>query len=258
VLAGSGAADPSLFDADLKRAVQHFQDRHAIAPDGAVGGITLRELNHTVAERIAELRLNLDRWRWLPNDLGDRYVLVNIAGFELEVVEQGRVIESMNVVVGQQSTETPIFSDSIRFVVVNPYWNVPDGIMERTIRRPWRATRTTWPTTTWRCSTGGCGSGPVRELAGPLQVHLPQRARRVPARHARRPPLLAHRARRSAAAACGSSDRAISRRLLLRCSRPDPDSLDAIFATGRGAVDQARPAAAGLPPLLHRLGPGRR
>jgi L,D-transpeptidase YcbB len=133
-LAGSGMADPTLFDADLKRAVELFQDRHAIAPDGAVGGTTLRELNHTIAERIAELQLNLDRWRWLPNDLGERYVLVNIAGFELEVVDGGQVIETMNVVVGQQSTETPIFADSIRFVVVNPYWNVPDGIMERTIR----------------------------------------------------------------------------------------------------------------------------
>jgi L,D-transpeptidase YcbB len=80
--------------------VQHFQDRHAIAGRRGRREATLRELNHTVAERIAELRLNLDRWRWLPNDLGERYVLVNIAGFELEVVEQGRVIESMNVVVG--------------------------------------------------------------------------------------------------------------------------------------------------------------
>jgi L,D-transpeptidase YcbB len=133
-LARSGASDPSLFDVGLKRAVELFQDRHAIAPDGAIGAGTLEELNRTVAERVAELRLNLDRWRWLPDHLGDRYVIVNIAGFELEVVEQGRVIESMNVVVGQRTTATPIFADSIRFVVVNPYWNVPDGIMERTIR----------------------------------------------------------------------------------------------------------------------------
>jgi L,D-transpeptidase YcbB len=133
-LARAGAADPSLFDANLERAVALFQDRHAIEPDGAIGSATLRELNHTVAERIAEVRLNLDRWRWLPDDLGDRYVIVNIAGFEMEVVDQGRIIESMDVVVGQTTTATPIFSDSIRYVVVNPYWNVPDGIMERTIR----------------------------------------------------------------------------------------------------------------------------
>lgn len=87
-LARAGEADPSLFDADLVRAVQRFQIRHA---------------------------------------------LVNIAGFELEVVDGGRVNEAMNVVVGAELTETPIFADSIRYVVVNPYWNVPDGIMERTI-----------------------------------------------------------------------------------------------------------------------------
>jgi L,D-transpeptidase YcbB len=133
-LALVGAADPSLFDADLARAVELFQDRHAIVPDGTVGEATARELNYTLADRIAELRLNLDRWRWLPDHLGDRYVIVNIAGFELEVVEQGRIIESMNVVVGQLTNQTPIFSDSIRFVVVNPYWNVPDGIMARTIQ----------------------------------------------------------------------------------------------------------------------------
>jgi L,D-transpeptidase YcbB len=132
-LARSGAHESTLFDADLKRAVEHFQARHSINPDGLLGAATVRELNHAVADRIAELQLNLDRWRWLPKDLGDRYVLVNVAGFELEVVEQGRVIEAMNVVVGEQENETPIFSDSIRFVVVNPYWNVPDGIMERKI-----------------------------------------------------------------------------------------------------------------------------
>jgi L,D-transpeptidase YcbB len=132
-LARSGAAEPALFDTELKRAVQHFQDRHAITPDGAADAATLRELNRSATDWIAELRLNLDRWRWLPNELGERYVLVNIAGFELEVVDGGRVIETMNVVVGMESTATPIFADSIRHVVVNPYWHVPDGIMARTI-----------------------------------------------------------------------------------------------------------------------------
>ncbi len=132
-LAKAGSANPTLFDPELAEAVRLFQSRHGIEADGVLGESTLRELNHTLAEWIAELRLNLDQWRWLPNTLGDRYVLVNIAGFELEVVDDGRVIEAMNVVVGERDTATPIFADSIRYVVVNPYWNVPDGIMERTI-----------------------------------------------------------------------------------------------------------------------------
>jgi murein L,D-transpeptidase YcbB/YkuD len=102
-LAQRGSADPTLFDAELQNAVKHFQERHAIDPDGRIGDGTLRELNHPVEARIEELKLNLDRWRWLPDSLGRRYVLVNIAGFELEVVDRNRVIESMNVVVGQRN-----------------------------------------------------------------------------------------------------------------------------------------------------------
>jgi L,D-transpeptidase YcbB len=132
-LAQTGAADPTLFDANLKQAVAHFQKRHGIEGDGAIGETTLRELNHSVEERINELQLNLDRWRWLPEKLGDRYLIVNIAGFELEVVDQNRVIESMNVVVGQPSWQTPVFADTMEHIVVNPYWNVPPNIYEQEI-----------------------------------------------------------------------------------------------------------------------------
>jgi L,D-transpeptidase YcbB len=133
-LAGAGAGDPTLFDASLKQAVERFQHRHSIDADGAVGDGTLKELNHTVEERIAELKLNLDRWRWLPNDLGERFIMVNIAGFELEVVDNGSTVESMNVVVGRLDRQTPVFADSMQFVVVNPYWNVPDGIFQRDVQ----------------------------------------------------------------------------------------------------------------------------
>jgi L,D-transpeptidase YcbB len=133
-LARVGQADPDLFDASLKEAVQSFQRRHSIDPDGAVGAATLRELNHTVEEWIAELKLNLDRWRWLPNDLGERFIMVNIAGFELEVVDNGRAVESMNVVAGRLDRQTPVFADSMQYVVVNPYWNVPNGIFEKDVR----------------------------------------------------------------------------------------------------------------------------
>jgi L,D-transpeptidase YcbB len=232
-LARAGEADPSLFDADLKSAVQRFQERHAIEPDGAVGAATQRELNHTLAERIAELQLNLDRWRWLPNDLGERYVLVNIAGFELEVVDGGRVIETMNVVVGQGSTETPIFADSIRFVVVNPYWNVPDGIMERTIR-PAMARE---PDYLARHDME-VFEGRVRQRPGPLNslgrykfifpnehdVYLHD----TPDGH------LFSRTERAFSSGCVRLERPrdFARMLLRLQSSQDPESLDAIFASG--------------------------
>jgi L,D-transpeptidase YcbB len=119
-LAAVGGSEPSLYDADLVEAVRHFQERHGLEPDGVVGTATVLGLNRTAAELIAELQLNLDRWRWLPAELGDRYVLVNVAGFELEVVDRGVAIEAMDVVVGQLDNQTPIFADSIRHVRGEP------------------------------------------------------------------------------------------------------------------------------------------
>jgi L,D-transpeptidase YcbB len=127
-LAQTGRADSTLFDGNLTAAIKHFQERHAIEPDGKLGESTLRELNHSIDERIAEIKLNLDRWRWLPDNLGDRYVMVNIAGFELEMIDKGKVIEAMNVVVGKPSWATPVMADTIENIVANPYWNVPENI----------------------------------------------------------------------------------------------------------------------------------
>jgi L,D-transpeptidase YcbB len=233
-LARAGAADPTLFDADLAVAVQRFQDRHAIEADGAVGEATARELNHTIAERIADLRLNLDRWRWLPDYLGDRYVIVNIAGFELEVVDQGRIIESMNVVVGQVAHETPLFADSIRYVVVNPYWNVPDGIMARTIRPAMDRD----PTYLAR-NDMEMVDGRVRQRPGPrnslgqykfifpndFDVYLHD----TPDGH------LFSRTDRAFSSGCVRIERPrdFARLLLREQSDRDPDSLDAILASGK-------------------------
>jgi murein L,D-transpeptidase YcbB/YkuD len=122
-----------VFDRDLRDALRNFQRRHAIDDDGVIGTATLRELNQTIDERIGEIALNLDRWRWLPRELGDFFILVNIAGFELEVIENDRAIEAMNVVVGKPGWSTPVFSDTVKHVVVNPYWTPPKSIIEEEI-----------------------------------------------------------------------------------------------------------------------------
>jgi murein L,D-transpeptidase YcbB/YkuD len=128
-LATAGNAQPDVFDESLKQALEHFQERHSIDADGAVGPATLEQLNTSAEQRVQQLRLNLDQWRWLPDDLGDRYILVNVAGFEMELVENDSVLIAMDVVVGQEGWETPIFQDTLESIVVNPYWNVPSGIM---------------------------------------------------------------------------------------------------------------------------------
>jgi murein L,D-transpeptidase YcbB/YkuD len=122
----TGPAD--LFDDRLAQAVKHFQDRHGLAEDGAPGGETLKALNVPAAERLQSIQLNLDRWRWLPRELGSHYIIVNVAGFEMAVMKDNAPALAMKVVVGKTGNETPIFRDTLEQIVVNPYWNVPPNI----------------------------------------------------------------------------------------------------------------------------------
>ena len=117
-----------VFDATVEAAVVAFQGRHGLAADGIVGRATLAALSRTVQERINQIIVNLERWRWLPETLGDRYVIVNIAGFSLDVIEDGERRLNMRVVVGRPFRRTPVFSDTIRYLVLNPSWEVPTRI----------------------------------------------------------------------------------------------------------------------------------
>jgi murein L,D-transpeptidase YcbB/YkuD len=117
--------DTELFDEALEQAVRTFQRRHGLATDGVVNAATRAELNVRVEHRVDQLEVNLERWRWLPKDLGRRHILVNIAAFNLDVVEQEAVVMSMRVVVGRPYRRTPVFSDTMRYLVLNPYWQVP-------------------------------------------------------------------------------------------------------------------------------------
>ncbi|MES3628608.1 MAG: L,D-transpeptidase family protein [Longimonas sp.] len=120
-----------VFDAPLDEAVRAFQQRHGLTADGRVGPATRAALNVPVETRINQLVVNLERWRWLPNDLGRRYVLVNIASFDLQVVEEGETVLEMPVVVGRSYRQTPVFSDEISYLVLSPYWHVPHSIATR-------------------------------------------------------------------------------------------------------------------------------
>lgn len=113
------------YEGDLVAALLHFQRRHGLEPDGVVGPKTLAALNISLADRIRQVELNLERWRWLPADLGRRYVLVNIAGQDYRLVEDG--VEQLygRTIVGQAYRSTPVFSDEIEYLVFNPTWTVP-------------------------------------------------------------------------------------------------------------------------------------
>ena len=87
-------------------------------------------LNIPLDYRINQIAMNMERWRWLPRDLGDRFMLVNIPEMRLDVFESEKVALTMRVVVGKQDTPTPIFNDEMTHLVFSPYWNVPDSIAQ--------------------------------------------------------------------------------------------------------------------------------
>lgn len=120
-----------VFDETLKTAVLHFQERHGLDTDGVVGPSTRRALNVPVDRRVQQIKNNLERWRWLPQNLGTRYVLVNIAAFHLWVIENGEQVLEMRVVTGKPYRQTPVFSDQISYLVFSPYWHVPHSLATR-------------------------------------------------------------------------------------------------------------------------------
>jgi len=117
-----------LFDEAVEAAVKRFQLRHGLYDDGIVGARTLRALNVSVEKRIRQIELNLERWRWLPQNLGNPYIMVNIAGYGLEVVENEATVLTMKIVVGTAFQKTPVFSGKMTYIEMNPYWNVPHSI----------------------------------------------------------------------------------------------------------------------------------
>jgi murein L,D-transpeptidase YcbB/YkuD len=121
----------TMYGPELQEAVRRFQRRHGLEPDGAIGPAVVEEMNVPVAARIAQIALNLERLRWLPRDLGDRHILVNIPEYRLEVWDHGEVPLAMKVVVGKKDTPTPIFDDQMTHVVFAPYWNVPTDIVQK-------------------------------------------------------------------------------------------------------------------------------
>ncbi len=121
----------SLFDEQLKVAVERFQVRHGLQVDGVVGPATRAAMNVSVALRIEQIKLNMERWRWLPRELGEQHILVNTAGFQLTIVEEGKTVAVMDVIVGRRDRPTPIITGNLYSVVFNPYWTpTPKIIIE--------------------------------------------------------------------------------------------------------------------------------
>lgn len=125
----TAAGTDSVFDPALEAALKRFQHRHALNEDGVAGPATLAELNVPVERRIEQVRVNLERARWLTHDLPPDFVAVNIAGAMVYLVRGGQVVFETRAVVGKTYTRTPLFRAEMRYLDLNPSWTVPPGIV---------------------------------------------------------------------------------------------------------------------------------
>lgn len=132
-LEAPAVAAPDNYDATLEAAVRRFQARTGQEPDGVVGAGTVEELNVPIAERIRQLRINLDRGRVLLQDLPQEFVVVNVAGFSLYYVRGQDIVWTTRVQVGKPYRQTPIFRSEMNYLVFNPTWTVPPGIIKADI-----------------------------------------------------------------------------------------------------------------------------
>ena len=128
-------ADPTSFDADLQAAVQRFQRRNGLTPDGEVGDPTLEALNQSPGQRILQIEANMERWRWLPRELPATRIQVNIAAAVMAVYRDGEPVMAMKAVAGRPADETPMLHAIVSSIVLNPPWHVPTSI----------ATKEIWP-----------------------------------------------------------------------------------------------------------------
>ena len=127
-------AGPSdIYGPDVVKAVQAFQRSKGLRADGIIGPGTLAYLNAKPGNQAAVIIANMERARWLPADLGDKYLLADTAGFVLRMYENGRQADMMRIVVGKAQQRTPSLVERMEYIEVNPYWNVPQSIIEEEI-----------------------------------------------------------------------------------------------------------------------------
>jgi L,D-transpeptidase YcbB len=117
-----------VYDQQLAIAIQRFQQRHGLEAKGMIGKQSIIAMDVTPQDRINQITLNMERWRWMPDNLGENHLLVNLAAFELQRVQSSVIVERMDVVVGAVATQTPEFSDEMEYVELNPTWTVPYSI----------------------------------------------------------------------------------------------------------------------------------
>jgi murein L,D-transpeptidase YcbB/YkuD len=127
------ASDSEIFDDPLEQAVKRFQARHHLTTDGSVGKQTLEALNVPVEDRIDQIRINIERARWVLHAISGQFVIADIAGFEVFVYQDNEIVWTSRVQVGRPYRRTPVFKAEIKYLDLNPTWTIPPGILAKDI-----------------------------------------------------------------------------------------------------------------------------
>ena len=123
----------TIFNDSIQFALKEFQKDHDLQIDALLGNATIKNLNYTKEDRLHQILINLERWRWYPRNLGEHYIIVNIPNYELSVVKDGDTVRVHKTMVGTEARKTPIFSDEVRYVIYNPTWTIPPTIKKNDI-----------------------------------------------------------------------------------------------------------------------------
>lgn len=122
------------FDRDLTKAVLNYQQRHGLPNNALIRTATVQSLNVSVEKRVEQIKANMERWRWTPPTFSNQYIEVNIPAFELKMVESGQEVYREKVIVGRENYPTASFSDSMTYIVLNPYWTIPRSIVNAELK----------------------------------------------------------------------------------------------------------------------------
>ena len=122
------AADATLYDERSRRPSSPSRRKRGSAPTASSAAGTRAVLNDVEVLSPEKLLANMEEWRWMPDDMGDLYVWVNIPEFTLRIVKNGEVIHTERVITGLLDKQTPVFSETMKTIIFRPRWNVPNSI----------------------------------------------------------------------------------------------------------------------------------
>jgi L,D-transpeptidase YcbB len=122
-----------IYTESLQEAVKRYQSDFGLEVDGIIGNGSIAELNKTIEDRHQQIMVNLERWRWFPRNMGSHYILLNIANFHLTVMKNNKQIREHKVIVGMPSRKTPLFSETIEYLIFNPSWIIPPTIKKKDV-----------------------------------------------------------------------------------------------------------------------------